>query len=83
MFTKNANTHISIIIEYFIHLVKGSYEYFIIFIYDYSRYGYTYILCKKKSYVFDKFKEFKEVENDFFNINFGKFLIRHQLFDGM
>ena len=42
---------------------RGGYEYFIIFIDDYSRYGYIYLMCHK-SEAFEKFKEFKtEVEN--------------------
>ena len=42
---------------------RGGYEYFIIFIDDYSRYGYIYLM-RHKSEAFDKFKEFKaEVEN--------------------
>ena len=39
--------------------VKGSFEYFITFIDDYSRYGYIYLLhCKSEE--FEKFKEFKD-----------------------
>ena len=42
---------------------RGGYEYFIIFIDDYSRYGYIYLM-RHKSEAFDKFKEYKaEVEN--------------------
>ena len=42
---------------------RGGYEYFIIFIDDYSRYIYIYLM-HHKSEAFDKFKEFKvEVEN--------------------
>ena len=37
---------------------RGGYEYFITFTYDYSRYGYVYLM-KKKSGALDKFKEFK------------------------
>ena len=43
--------------------VREGYEYFITFTYDYSRYGYIYLMGKK-SKAFEKFKEFKvEVEN--------------------
>ena len=43
--------------------VKGGYEYFITFIDDYSRFGYVYLM-KRKSEVFEKFKEFRaEIEN--------------------
>ena len=43
--------------------VKGGYEYFITFTYDYSRFGYVYLM-KWKSKAFEKFKEFRaEVEN--------------------
>ena len=42
---------------------RGGYEYFITFIDDYSRFGYVYLI-KRKSKVFEKFKEFRdEVEN--------------------
>ena len=42
---------------------KGSYEYFITFTNDYSRYGYVYLM-RRKSKTFEKFKEFKaKVEN--------------------
>ena len=42
---------------------RGGYEYFIIFIDDYSRYGYIYLM-RHKSKTFEKFKEYKaEVEN--------------------
>ena len=42
---------------------RGGYRYFIIFIDDYSRYGYVYLM-KNKSEFFEKFKEYKnEVEN--------------------
>ena len=42
---------------------RGGYEYFITFIDDYSRFGYVYLM-KRKSKVFEKFKEFRdEVEN--------------------
>ena len=37
---------------------RGGYEYFITFTYDYSRYGYLYLM-KKKFEALDKFKEFK------------------------
>ena len=37
---------------------RGGYEYFITFNYDYSRYGYVYLM-KKKLEALDKFKEFK------------------------
>jgi hypothetical protein len=41
---------------------RGSYEYFIIFNDDYSRYGYVYLM-RRKLEAFDKFKEFlAEVE---------------------
>ena len=43
--------------------VRGGYEYFVIFIDDYSRYGYVY-LVQHKSDTFEKFKEYRaEVEN--------------------
>ena len=35
-----------------------TYEYFVTFIDDYSRYGYIYLL-RRKSECFDKFKEYK------------------------
>lgn len=42
---------------------RGSFEYFITFTDDYSRYGYVYLM-RWKSESFDKFKEFKaEAEN--------------------
>ncbi|XP_065628881.1 uncharacterized protein LOC136067248 [Quercus suber] len=42
---------------------KGGNKYFITFTDDYSRYGYVYLM-KRKSEVFEKFKEFRaEVEN--------------------
>ena len=42
--------------------VRGGYEYFIIFIDDYSRYGYLYLM-HQKSETYDKFREFRaEVE---------------------
>ena len=42
---------------------RGIYEYFIIFIDDYSRFKYAYLM-QKKSKTFEKFKEFRtEVEN--------------------
>ena len=42
---------------------KGSYEYFITFTNDYSRYGYVYLM-RRKSEAFEKFKEFRaKVEN--------------------
>ena len=42
---------------------RGGYKYFIIFIDDYSRYEYIYLM-RHKSEAFEKFKEFKaEVEN--------------------
>ena len=42
---------------------KGGYEYFITFTDDYSRYGYVYLM-RRKSEVFEKFKEFRaEVKN--------------------
>ena len=41
---------------------RGGYKYFIIFIDDYSRYGYIYLMHKSEA--FEKFEEFKaEVEN--------------------
>ena len=41
---------------------RGGYEYFVLFIDDYSRYGYVYLM-QKKSKTFGKFKEFlAEVE---------------------
>ncbi|KAL5538373.1 hypothetical protein UlMin_043253 [Ulmus minor] len=41
---------------------RGGYEYYVTFIYDYSRYGYVYLM-HRKSETFDKFKEFRaEVE---------------------
>ncbi|KAL0559430.1 hypothetical protein IC582_004040 [Cucumis melo] len=43
---------------------RRGYEYFISFIYDYSRYGYVY-LVQNKSDSFEKFKKYKaEVENE-------------------
>ena len=36
---------------------SGGYEYFILYIDDYSRYGYVYLM-QKKSETFGKFKEF-------------------------
>ena len=39
---------------------REGYRYFVTFIDDYSRYGYTYLLCHK-SETFDRFKEFKAV----------------------
>ena len=36
----------------------GGYEYFITFTYDYSRYGYIYLM-RHKSEAFEKFQEFK------------------------
>ena len=36
---------------------RGSYEYFVTFIDDYSRYGYVYLI-QRKSETFEKFKEF-------------------------
>ena len=36
---------------------RDGYEYFVIFIDDYSRYGYMYLM-QRKSEIFDKFKEF-------------------------
>ena len=45
----------------FVH-AKGVFVYFITFIYDYSQYGYLYLM-RYKSKAFEKFKEFKnEVE---------------------
>ena len=42
---------------------RGSYEYFITFTDDYSRFGYVYLM-KRKFKAFEKFKEFRaEVEN--------------------
>ena len=42
---------------------RGGYEYFIIFINDYLRYGYVYLI-QHKSDTFEKFKEYRaEVEN--------------------
>ena len=38
-------------------LARGGHEYFILFIDDYSRYGYVYLM-QKKSETFGKFKEF-------------------------
>ena len=38
---------------------RGAYEYFIIFIVDYSRYGYVFVMGKKFE-ALDKFKEFKD-----------------------
>lgn len=36
---------------------RGGYEYYVIFLDDYSRYGYVYLMhCKSET--FDKFKEF-------------------------
>src|SRR5215813_10603297 len=44
---------------------RGGYEYFIIFIDDYSRYGYVYLM-QHKSDTFEKFKEYRaEIENQF------------------
>ena len=37
---------------------RGGYEYLISFIYDYSRYGYIYLM-RHKSEAFEKFKEYK------------------------
>ena len=37
---------------------RGGYEYFVIFIDDYSRYGYIYLL-RHKSECFEKLKEYK------------------------
>ena len=37
---------------------KGGFEYFVTFVDDYSRYGYTYLM-RQKSECFEKFKEFK------------------------
>lgn len=43
---------------------RGSYNYFVTFIDDYSRYDYLYLI-KRKSETFETFKEFKaEVENE-------------------
>ncbi|KAA0034961.1 gag/pol protein [Cucumis melo var. makuwa] len=43
---------------------RGGYEYFISFIYDYSRYGHIYLIQNKSDY-FEKFKKYKaEVENE-------------------
>ena len=36
---------------------RGGYEYYVIFIDDYSRYGYVYLM-RRKSETFEKFKEF-------------------------
>ena len=36
---------------------RGGYEYFVLFIDDYSRYGYVYLM-QRKSETFGKFKEF-------------------------
>ena len=42
---------------------RGGYEYFISFIYDYSRYGYLYLM-QHKFEALEKFKGYKaEVEN--------------------
>ena len=42
---------------------RGGYRYFLIFIDDFSRYGYIYLM-KHKSETIEKFKEFQsEVEN--------------------
>ena len=47
----------------YVNQAKGSYEYFITFTDDYSRYGYVYLM-KQKSEAFEKFKAFRaEVEN--------------------
>ena len=37
---------------------RGSYEYFVTFVDDYSRYGYIYLM-QHKSKTFEKFKEFQ------------------------
>ena len=37
---------------------RGGYEYYVIFSYDYSRYGYIYLM-QRKSKTFEKFKEFR------------------------
>ena len=42
---------------------RGGYSYFLTFTYDFSRYGYIYLM-KHKSKTFEKFKEFQsEMEN--------------------
>ena len=42
---------------------RGGFSYFVIFIDDFSRYGYVYLM-KHKSETFEKFKEFQnEVQN--------------------
>ena len=42
---------------------RGGYEYFITFTNDYSKFDYVYLM-KRKSEIFEKFKEFRaEVEN--------------------
>lgn len=38
--------------------VQGSFEYFITFTYDYSRYDYVYLICHKFK-TLQKFKEYK------------------------
>ena len=37
---------------------RGGYDYYVIFIDDYSRYGYIYLM-RQKSETFEKFKEFR------------------------
>ena len=37
---------------------RGGYEYFVTFTYDYSRYGFVYLM-RQKSKTFDKFREYK------------------------
>ena len=39
-------------------IARGVYEYLITFIYDYSRYGYIYLM-RHNSEAFEKFKEYK------------------------
>ena len=37
---------------------RGGYEYFVTFTYDYSRYGFVYLM-HQKSETFDKFREYE------------------------
>ena len=49
--------HLDVCGPFSVH-ARGSFEYFITFTDDYSRYKYVYLM-KKKSKALDKFKEFK------------------------
>ena len=71
---------------------RGSFEYFVTFIDDYSRYGYVYLM-HHKSDTFEKFKEYRaEVENqlgksikilrsdrggEYLDRDFEEFLVEH------